>query len=135
MLSGNGHGESLPAFCLEVLSRIPLRRSSLYVNLCTGCCPAAFRMLPVLIDKSNDFLVSLESRKLTDNGERDVLIRQLLIAEIPIVIINVIPGIQFALQFKVVHIGNVIVEKLITVQGIVVDTYIKDICGTVTATD
>ena len=112
-----------------------MRRSSLYVNLCTGCCPAAFRMLPVLIDKSNDFLVSLESRKLTDNGERDVLIRQLLIAEIPIVIINVIPGIQFALQFKVVHVGYVIVEKLITVQGIVVDTYIKDICGTVTATD
>ena len=69
MFTGSGHGESLLAFCLEVLSRIPLRGCSLYVDLYSGCYPAAFRMFPVLINKGDSLLVSFESRKLTDDGE------------------------------------------------------------------
>ena len=127
VLAAGGHIEAVFELALVVLAWVVLGRSTLHVQLHAVCGETIRWIVLVHILDSYGLLVALVLGKLTSDNETRNLLQQLGIAQIAVCIINLVAVEDSLFLLYVVHIRNVVVQKLLGIEVVGIASDIVDV--------
>ena len=130
VLSALSHIEAVFELSLIVLAWVILRRRTLHVQNDTISSETLRRVVLVHILDRYGLLVALILGKFTSDNETRNLLQQLGIAQIAICIINLVAVKDSQFLLYVVHICNIVVQKLLGIEVVGITSDIVDVdCG------